>query len=142
MSLAQLIEISKSYRTGAGVDVDALKRINLEIKSGDHIAIMGSSGSGKSTLLNILGCLDHPTGGRYILDGKDMLTSSDDERSSIRSKSIGFVFQSFNLISYLTVAENIEVPLFYQGVEKRKRRQAAIKLAKRVGLLQRIGHRL
>ncbi|MDP6381304.1 MAG: ABC transporter ATP-binding protein, partial [Phycisphaerae bacterium] len=105
------------------------------------LVIAGSSGSGKSTLLNILGCLDRPTSGRYVLDGADVSGLPDDALSEVRSRRLGFIFQSFNLIQQLTVLENIEVPLFYQGMHKNERRARSEALAERVGLADRAGHK-
>ncbi len=141
MSLIELIGLQKSYQSGAGVRVEALRGINLKIEQGDYFSVMGSSGSGKSTLLNILGCLDRPTEGCYLLDGRDISDFSDDELSEVRSRQIGFVFQSFNLIQQLTVLENIQVPLFYQGTDRSKRKELASILAERVGLEGRLDHR-
>ena len=107
---------------------------------GDYVAVMGPSGSGKSTFLNLLGCLDKPTTGRYLLGGEDVSTMSDDELSEIRRTRIGFIFQSFNLISELSVVENIEVPLFYQGVSEAESRERSSFLAGQVGLGHRLGH--
>lgn len=121
--------------------VDALRGVDLVIPAGQYIAIMGASGSGKSTLMNILGCLDRPTAGAYRLDGTDVATLDDERLSQVRGRQIGFVFQAFNLISELTVQENVEVPLFYQGLtrsERRARAQAKIEL---VGLSDRASHR-
>jgi putative ABC transport system ATP-binding protein len=102
---------------------------------------MGASGSGKSTLMNVLGCLDQPTSGQYILGGQDISSLPDDELSEIRSRRIGFVFQNFNLIQQLTVLENLEVPMFYLGVPPEQRRQRATELAEKVGLAERLDHR-
>jgi len=121
--------------------VRALDGIDLDIDSGEYWAILGRSGSGKSTLLNLLGCLDRPTDGTYVLDGVDVSQLSDDALSNVRSRSIGFIFQSFNLIPQLTVAENIEVPLFYQGVSPGESRKKAFAIAERVGLVDRLHHR-
>jgi len=121
--------------------VRALDGIDLDIGQGEYWAILGRSGSGKSTLLNLLGCLDRPTSGSYVLDGVDVSRLSDDALSHVRSRSIGFIFQSFNLIPQLTVEENIEVPLFYQGVPPAESRRRALDIAKRVGLADRLHHR-
>ena len=123
------------------VTVHALRGIDIKIFSGQHISIMGPSGCGKSTLLNLLGCLDRPTQGRYILGGEDISRMEDDALSRIRGARIGFIFQSYNLIQQLSVLENIEVPLFYQGRSERESRQVATKLAKRVGLGTRLDHK-
>ncbi len=139
--LAKFVDVRKVYRMGADVRVDALRGVDLEIRGGEYLAIMGPSGSGKSTVLNLLGCLDRPTSGRYLIGGEDVSGLSDARLSDIRGRRIGFVFQSFNLIPALTALENIEVPLFYQGVPRARRRQRAAELAERVGLGRRAGHR-
>ena len=141
MSLAELIDLAKSYRMGADVVVEALRGVNLRIEEGEYLAIMGASGSGKSTLLNLLGCLDRPTSGRYLLGGEDVSQLSDGELSEVRGRRIGFVFQSFNLIPQLSALDNIEVPLFYQGMHRRDRRRQATDLAEQVGLGQRAHHK-
>ena len=121
--------------------VHALKGLSFSMMSGDYMAIMGTSGSGKSTLLNILGCLDNPTSGRYFLEGQDVAHMNDRQLSDIRGRKFGFIFQSFNLIGQLTVLENIEVPLFYQGWTESDSRRRSLELAKMVGLEHRTGHR-
>jgi putative ABC transport system ATP-binding protein len=115
--------------------------VSIDIPVSDYIAIMGPSGSGKSTLLNLLGCLDHPTGGRYLLDGHDVSAMDDDQLSEIRASRIGFIFQSYNLIPQLTVMENIETPLYYQGRVTTAQRQRCHELAAMVGLDDRLAHR-
>jgi putative ABC transport system ATP-binding protein len=137
MPIIEAINITKEYVLGE-IAVEVLHEVSLSIEPGDYIAIMGPSGSGKSTFLNILGCLDTPTSGDYLLDDEPVSALSDDELSDIRRTKIGFVFQSFNLISELNVLENIEVPLFYQRVNEREGRKRAVMLAEAVGL----GHRL
>src|SRR5690606_26303729 len=117
------------------------KGVTLTFEEGEYVAICGHSGSGKSTLLNLLGCLDRPTSGRYILGDDDVSKLEDDALSAIRSQRLGFVFQSFNLIPQLTVLENLEVPLFYQGVPPKIRRERAMSLIERVGLPHRGHHR-
>ena len=141
MSLARLVDLKKTYQMSADVSVEALRGVNLTVEEGDYLAVMGPSGSGKSTLLNLMGCLDRPTSGRYILGQDDVSRLSDDALSEVRSRRIGFVFQSFNLIPQLTALDNIEVPLFYQGIPRRQRRQRAADLADRVGLGDRARHR-
>jgi putative ABC transport system ATP-binding protein len=141
MSLAELVDIQKIYPMGAGVEVTALAGISLTIDEGQYSAIMGPSGSGKSTLLNLIGCLDRPTSGRYILGGQDVSNLSDAELSEVRGRRIGFVFQSFNLIPQLTALDNIEVPLFYQGMHRHERRRRSRELADRVGLGHRAQHK-
>ncbi|MBP5300951.1 MAG: ABC transporter ATP-binding protein [Victivallales bacterium] len=121
--------------------VHALKGLSFSMMPGDYMAIMGTSGSGKSTLLNILGCLDNPTSGRYLLEGQDVAHMNDRQLSDIRGRKFGFIFQSFNLIGQLTVLENIEVPLFYQGWNESQSRARSLELAKMVGLEHRTSHR-
>ncbi len=140
--VAQIHDIWKIYRKpGTDVEVCALRGVSVNIKRGEYMAIMGASGSGKSTLMNILGCLDQPTKGHYILGDQDVSTLPDDDLSEIRSQSIGFVFQNFNLIQQLTVLENLEVPMFYQGVRPAERRKRSQALTERVGLADRGDHR-
>ena len=133
-------QLSKTYQLGA-FSVEALRGIDLRVGSGEYVAIMGQSGSGKSTLLNVLGCLDRPTSGRYLLGDEDVSAMTDNQLSDVRNRRIGFVFQSFNLISQLTITENIEVPLFYQGVPRRLRHPRSRELAELVGLGDRARHR-
>ncbi len=135
----KLKNIRKTYSNGK-MEVEALRSINLEIAQGEFVAIMGSSGSGKSTLMNILGCLDTQSKGDYILDGIDVMELGSDEKAEIRSMKIGFVFQSFNLLSRTTALENVELPLVYSGmpgIERKKLASAALAL---VGLEQRADH--
>lgn len=140
--VAAVKQLSKIYRKpGTNVEVAALRSIDIDFEEGEYTAIMGASGSGKSTLLNILGCLDRPTSGRYLLGGDDISVMEDDLLSEIRSRRIGFVFQNFNLIQQLTVLENLEVPMFYLGVSPADRRRRAIGMAERVGLAERLDHR-
>jgi putative ABC transport system ATP-binding protein len=136
---AQVKELRKSYFLGT-VEVPALRGVSLEFPEGDFVAIMGASGSGKSTLLNLLGCLDRPTGGQYLLAGQDVSRFDDDELSYIRNSSIGFIFQSYNLIPEMTVLENIEVPFFYRDHEPAEVRQRCLELAGMVGLDHRLDH--
>lgn len=138
--LVRLESLWKVYELGS-VEVGALRGVDLQIDEGEYLAVMGHSGSGKSTLLNLLGCLDKPTRGRYRLGGQDVSAMSDDELSEIRNLRIGFVFQSFNLIQWLSVVENIEVPLFYQGLPPPKRHPRSRELAELVGLGDRMNHR-
>jgi putative ABC transport system ATP-binding protein len=139
---ADLRAITKVYyKPDGGVLVEALRGVNLRINQGEYLAIMGASGSGKSTLMNILGCLDRPTAGEYLLDGRDVAQMDDDELSRVRGEKIGFVFQAFNLISELTMVENVEVPLFYQGIPRHIRHERAIEKLTMVGLAERLGHR-
>src|SRR5215213_149103 len=140
--VAAVQNLSKIYRKpGTNVEVAALRSINLDFLEGEYTAIMGASGSGKSTLMNILGCLDQPTSGAYILGGLDVSELPDDQLSEIRSQRIGFIFQNFNLIQQLTVLENLEVPMFYLGIPPHERRRRAIAIAEKVGLAQRLDHR-
>ena len=141
-SVASVRNLSKIYRKpGTNVEVHALRTINLDFEEGEFTAIMGASGSGKSTLMNVLGCLDQPTIGEYILGGQDISAMPDDELSEIRSRRIGFIFQNFNLIQQLTVLENLEVPMFYLGIPPADRRRRALQLAEKVGLADRADHR-
>ncbi len=133
-------QLCKNYRIGTIV-LEVLRDIDLTINSGEYVAIMGPSGSGKSTLLNLVGCLDRPTSGRYRLGGQDVSTLDDDRLSLIRGAHIGFVFQSFNLINQLNVTENIEVPMYYQGLSERISADRAAELAQTVGLGDRLKHR-
>ncbi len=133
-------DLCKSYMLGH-MELPVLKGLDLSFYEGEYVSIMGPSGSGKSTLLNILGCLDKPTSGRYLLGIDDVSTLDDNQLSAIRGKRIGFVFQSFNLIRQLNILENIEVAMYYQHVPKHQRRQRATMLAERVGLGDRIRHR-
>lgn len=133
-------KLCKNYQVGA-VELKVLREIDLVVKKGEYIAIMGPSGSGKSTLLNIIGCLDKPTFGKYFLGNQDVSTLDDDQLSSIRGRHVGFVFQSFNLIAQLNIIENIEVPMFYQGLSERQSEMRAKELAEMVGLGDRIRHR-
>ncbi|MHC4975845.1 MAG: ABC transporter ATP-binding protein, partial [Planctomycetota bacterium] len=141
-SVAKLEGITKIYyKPDGSVLVEALRGIDTSIPRGQYLAIMGPSGSGKSTMMNILGCLDRPTAGSYFLDGHDVATMEDEALSVYRGQKIGFVFQAFNLISQLTVEENVETPLLYQGIPKKVRRPRAIEVLEKVGLGDRIGHR-
>lgn len=137
--LIRLVDLVKIYDTGA-IKVLGLKRINLTIKRGEFVAIMGQSGSGKSTLMNILGCLDRPSMGHYYLDGVDTAFMNQDELSGIRNKKIGFVFQSFNLISRTSALKNVELPMTYAHKSKSDRRERALQLLDRVGLGDRYEH--
>jgi putative ABC transport system ATP-binding protein len=141
-AVASVRNLSKIYRKpGTNVEVAALRNIDLDIEEGQYTAIMGASGSGKSTLMNILGCLDQPTSGTYVLGGDDISAMPDDQLSEIRSSRIGFIFQNFNLIQQLTVLENLEVPMFYLGIPPEQRRKRAMALAEKVGLAERLDHR-
>ncbi|MEL7472410.1 MAG: ABC transporter ATP-binding protein [Planctomycetota bacterium] len=129
------------YKPDGSVMVEALRGVDLSIRAGEYVAIMGPSGSGKSTVMNILGCLDRSTQGRYLLAGKDVTEMPDDELSAFRGRTIGFVFQAFNLIPALTIEENVEAPLFYQRAPRAERRQRAHESLDLVGLGGRLGHR-
>jgi len=135
----RLESVTKTYHVGLGIT--ALDSIELSVPEGQYVAIMGSSGSGKSTMLNLLGCLDRPTSGKYYLGGDDVSTFSDNRLSETRKGRLGFIFQSFNLIPWMTVTQNIALPLFYRGTPRRKRRRKSAELAEMVGLGQRLGHR-
>jgi putative ABC transport system ATP-binding protein len=129
----QLEHIHKTYTMG-DVDVHALRGVSLTIREGEFVAIMGASGSGKSTTMNIIGCLDQPTRGEYILDGQDVSRMSKDERADIRCQKIGFVFQGFNLLSRTSALENVELPMLYAGVDSAQRDQRALEALAAVGL--------
>jgi len=133
-------DLVKVYRMG-DQEVRALDRVTVHFAPGSFWAIMGASGSGKSTMLNILGCLDRPSSGRYLLEGEDVSELDDDSLSEIRLRHVGFIFQSFNLIPQLTVEENIQLPLYYLGWEAKRSALRARELAARVGLESRLGHR-
>lgn len=137
--LIQLKNIHKSYPLD-GFDLEILKGINLEIKAGEFVAIMGPSGSGKSTLMNILGCLDTPTSGEYVLDGENIEHLSGDELAEIRNRKIGFVFQGFNLLSRTSALENVELPMIYAGIDDKERKERAEKALNSVGLHERMNH--
>ena len=139
-AIVQFDNVKKTYQMGL-VTVEALRGVSFGIQPGDYISIMGPSGCGKSTLLNLLGCLDRPTSGRYLLGTEDVSQMSDDALSTVRGARLGFVFQSYNLIQQLTVVENIEIPLFYQGRPEDESREIARGLATRVGLDARLEHK-
>ncbi|NMG21536.1 ABC transporter ATP-binding protein [Brasilonema bromeliae] len=132
--------ITKSYRLD-DMELPILKGIDLSIEEGEYVAIMGMSGSGKSTLMNILGCLDRPTAGYYVLEGRNLSTLASDELAYIRNRRIGFVFQQFNLLARSTALENVMLPMVYANVPKSKRRQRAIQALTRVGLAERLHNR-
>jgi len=135
-TVIQLDHVHKTYTMG-DVDVHALRGVSLTIKEGEFVAIMGASGSGKSTTMNIIGCLDRPTRGNYILDGQDVSELSKDERADIRCQKIGFVFQGFNLLSRTSALENVELPMLYLGVPTTERDQRAMDALAAVGLVGR-----
>lgn len=139
-SILHLEQIRKSYYLGKQ-ELPVLKGISLDINRNEYVALMGPSGSGKSTLMNILGCLDSPTGGRYILNGKDVSRMVDDELAAVRNKDIGFVFQQFNLLPRLTAAENVALPLIYSGINKKDRVERAAAVLEKVKLTDRMHHK-
>ncbi|MFN9520161.1 MAG: ABC transporter ATP-binding protein, partial [Bacteroidota bacterium] len=138
-----VIELNRitRYFTIGDVEVKALQGVNLNIVRGEYVALMGPSGSGKSTLMNILGCLDTPTSGTYILNSNDVSNLSDNELAVIRNKEIGFVFQTFNLLGRSTALENVALPLVYAGVGKKERLERAAEVLKNVGLAERMDHK-
>ena len=138
--IVQFSDVRKTYQMGM-VTVEALRGVSFAIEAGDYISIMGPSGCGKSTLLNLLGCLDRPSSGKYMLGSQDVSQMDDDALSAVRGARLGFVFQSYNLIQQLTVLENIEIPLYYQNCPEDQSREAARKLAARVGLEHRLDHK-
>ncbi|WP_294854560.1 ABC transporter ATP-binding protein [uncultured Oscillibacter sp.] len=139
--LIELKEIYKIYAEGLESEVRALDGISLDIERGEFVAIVGQSGSGKSTMMNVLGCLDIPTRGDYLLDGVNVRELSDKELSHIRNKQIGFIFQQYNLVQNLSVLENVELPLIYQGIGLEKRRVLALEALEKVGLADRTKHK-
>jgi putative ABC transport system ATP-binding protein len=138
--IAEFRDVHRHYVMGDNV-VKALNGVSMQVRQGDYLAIMGRSGSGKSTMLNLLGCLDRPTSGQYLVGGRDVSQLDDDALSDVRGRELGFIFQSFNLIPQLTVLENLEVPLFYQNRVGPESRAKAERLAMRVGLSGRLMHK-
>ncbi len=138
-SLIEMQQITKTYTMG-DQQVHALRGVNVHISQGEFVAIMGASGSGKSTMMNILGCLDRPTSGQYFLAGREVATLSDDEQALMRNRTIGFVFQSFNLLRRTSALKNVELPLIYSGVPARERAERAKSALERVGLGARLDH--
>lgn len=138
--LIKIKDVYKIYNPGEN-EVRALDGIDLSIKKGEFVSIVGSSGSGKSTLMNILGCLDVPTSGEYYLNGEDVSLLDDEKLSIIRNKNIGFIFQGFNLISSLDAIENVELPLIYRGMSKKERSELCVEALKKVGLENRLRHK-
>ena len=139
-AIIRLENIQKNYFMGNQA-IPALSEISFNILKNDYVALMGPSGSGKSTLMNIIGCLDSPTGGRYILNGKDVSKMPDDDLAEVRNSEIGFVFQQFNLLPRLTAAENVALPLIYAGVSRKERVERAMEALKKVGLEDRSHHK-
>lgn len=139
-SIIHLDNIRKSYFMGNQA-IPVLKGINLDIYKNEYVALMGPSGSGKSTLMNILGCLDSPTAGTYVLNGKDVSKMADNDLAEVRNKDIGFVFQQFNLLPRLNAAENVALPLVYAGVPKKERMERALEVLGKVGLAERSHHK-
>jgi len=140
-ALIDIKDVTKTYEMGAETIVHALDGVSLAIESGDYVAIMGPSGSGKSTLMNLIGCLDTPTSGSYVLKGREIATMNDDELAQIRNKEIGFIFQTFNLLPRADAVQNVELPLVYSGLARRERRERAEKALDSVGLGTRKHHR-
>ncbi len=138
--MLQLVDIRKSYRLGPD-EVQVLNGIHLDVEAGDLLSIMGPSGSGKSTLMNILGLLSRQTGGSYLVNGRDASTMDDRELSTFRNASIGFVFQSFNLLGHLTALDNAALPLVYRGLDRRERRRRAGDILEKVGMADRLDHK-
>lgn len=139
-SVIKINNISRVYKVGTET-IYALRSISMEIKANEYVALMGSSGSGKSTLMNVLGCLDTPTSGEYLLDGIEVANRTDNELAEIRNKRIGFVFQTFNLLPRSTALDNVALPLVYAGFSKEERNKRALKVLKDVGLGDRVSHR-
>jgi putative ABC transport system ATP-binding protein len=137
--MIDLTAITKSYKVGVE-SLDVLKEINLTIHNGEFVAIMGPSGSGKSTLMNVIGCLDNPTSGTYLLNNEDISTYKDEELAKVRNLSIGFVFQQFQLLPRLTALKNVELPMIYAGLGRKEREERAKHALEKVGLAERIGH--
>ena len=135
--IIELRDICKNYQQGT-LEVPVLKNINFTMEEGEYTAIMGPSGSGKSTLMNLIGCLDQPTSGTYLLDGQDISSLSDNAMSDLRLEKIGFVFQTFQLLPYMSAADNVALPLSYAKIPRRERKQRAVEMLDRVGLSDRV----
>src|SRR4026209_3000769 len=140
MALIETRDLWKTYVMGSE-EIHALQGVSIEIQRGEYVAIMGPSGSGKSTLMNLIGCLDTPSKGSYLLNEKEVAAMNDDELARIRNEEIGFVFQTFNLLPRATALHNVELPLVYAGVGGRERRERALRALDRVGLANRVQHR-
>lgn len=138
--MIQIYDMCKVYSIG-NIEINALNNVNLDIRSHEFVAIVGPSGSGKSTLMNMLGCLDSPTSGTYLLDNKEVNGLNDDELAQIRNHKIGFIFQGFNLLQKLTAIENVELPLIYQGIGAKERLEKSIQALETVGLSDRMHHK-
>lgn len=138
--MIKIDELSKTYANGQ-IRVEALKNVNLSVPEGEFLAIMGPSGSGKSTLMNIIGCLDRPSSGSYILDGVNIKSLDENQLSEIRNQKIGFVFQTFNLLARLDCVRNVELPMFYAGIKPSVSRKRSLEALERVGLLDHARHR-
>lgn len=138
--MIQIYDMCKVYSIG-NIEINALNNVNLDIRSHEFVAIVGPSGSGKSTLMNMLGCLDSPTSGTYLLDNKEVNGLNDDELAQIRNHKIGFIFQGFNLLQKLTAVENVELPLIYQGIGAKERLEKSIQALETVGLSDRMHHK-
>ncbi len=139
-ALIHLEEISKTYKLGK-VEIPAVRSVSIDLNKNEYIALMGPSGSGKSTLMNIIGCLDTPTGGKYILNGQDVGVMMDDQLAGIRNNEIGFIFQTFNLLPRLSALENVALPLVYAGISKSERLERASDMLAAVGLEDRMKHK-
>ncbi len=140
MSLISVEQLSRRYQMG-GETIHALREVSLSIESGEYLAIMGPSGSGKSTLMNLIGCLDSPSGGHYVLNGSRVSEMDDDQLAEIRNREIGFVFQTFNLLPRSSALQNVELPLVYAGFSAVDRRERAIEVLTQVGLAERMQHK-
>jgi len=140
-NLIQLRDISKIYKIGGTIEVPALKSITVDIEKNEYVAIMGPSGSGKSTLMNVIGCLDTPTSGTYILNDQDVSTMDDDHLAEVRNKEIGFVFQTFNLLPRYDALGNVQLPLIYAGIAKSQRIERSLEVIEQVGLTDRMHHK-
>ncbi|MFH1213650.1 MAG: ABC transporter ATP-binding protein [Candidatus Neomarinimicrobiota bacterium] len=138
--MIKMENIRKVYNTGK-IEVEALRGIDLHIKRGDFLTVIGPSGSGKSTLMNIMGCLDKPTTGEYIINGQNIKNMNDNTLSELRNKEIGFVFQNFNLLPYASAYENVEMPLLFAGVGGKKRKEKVVSILTKVGLADRMDHK-